>query len=208
MIEVRDSMPLTIADVRQRHLRERHGRDLLLVRPDQLLAGPATRARSTWVRSSTGYGARPTLVIEDVSQTGRSRSSGQHVGRPASRAPRPARCHHPRPVRAAHYPGPGTAPASQPARATRTRQPARTEPLLDHHRVDLYRDHRASERTARPSRSNRPRTRREGRALRRRPAVVTVASVTNEINTPRLAPPPSSRPTAPSHYYVVVFNGG
>jgi hypothetical protein len=60
------------------------------------------------------------------------------------------------------------APPGQNSRASRTRQPARSEPFLDRDRVGLYREHRASARnhTALPH-GFRPRTQREGCGLPR-----------------------------------------
>jgi hypothetical protein len=69
----------------------------------------------------------------------------QHMRRPAAGAPRPPRHDPNRTVRAADRPGPSPAPPGEHTRASRTRQPPRSQAFLDPGGVGLYREHRASE---------------------------------------------------------------
>ena len=70
----------------------------------------------------------------------------QHMRHPTAGAPRPPRDDPYRAARAADRPRAGPTPPGQRPHAPRTRQPARTQPFLDRAGVDLYREHRASER--------------------------------------------------------------
>ncbi len=111
----------------------------------------------------------------------------------ATGASGPAR-HDPQPtVGVTDLPTPSMAPPSQHSRASRTRQPAQTQPFLDRDRVGLYREHRASERnhTALP---HSPAKDSSGRAVAYPdPKIVTVTAPTNEINPTR---PPQPDPHA------------
>ena len=82
--------------------------------------------------------------------------------------PRPTRHDPQRGVGVTDRPASGMAPPGQHPRASRTRQPPRTEPLLDRDRVGLYREHRASERNhAGPPAQPGQGQQREGRGLPR-----------------------------------------
>ena len=132
----------------------------------------------------------------------------QHMRDAAAGAPRPAR-HDPQPaVGVADPPAPGMAPPGQHSRASRTRQPARSEPFLDRDQVGLYREHRASERnhTALPQR---PGQGHSGRAVAYPdPKIVTVTAPTNADQRDSPTPSASARSTAPEQPYVVIPGGG
>ena len=111
-------------------------------------------------------------------------------------------------VRAADRPSPSPAPPGQHTRASRTRQPARSQAFLDRGGVGLYREHRASERnhTALPQL---PAKDDSGRAVAYPdPKIVTVAAPTNTVNTTRPPACRSARSTAPTRPYVVILSGG
>ncbi len=131
----------------------------------------------------------------------------QHMCHPTSGAPRPPRDDPYRAARAADRPRAGPTPPGQRPHAPRTRQPARTQPFLDRAGVDLYREHRASERnhTALP---HSPAKDNSGRAVAYPdPKIVTVAAPTNTVNTTRPDPTGSTRSTARTSPYVVILGG-
>jgi hypothetical protein len=132
----------------------------------------------------------------------------QHMRRPAAGAPRPPRHDPNRAVRAADRPGPSPAPPGEHARASRTRQPPRSQALLDPAGVGLYREHRASERnhTALPHASGQGHS---GRVVAYPdPKIVTVAAPTNPVNTTRPPACRSARSMTPTEPYVVILSGG
>jgi hypothetical protein len=128
--------------------------------------------------------------------------------RPTPGAPRPPR-HDPNlAIAVADRPSPSPAPTGQHTPASRTRQPTRSQTLLDPDRVGLYREHRASERnhTALPQL---PAKDNSGRAVAYPdPKIVTVAAPTNPVNTTRPPACRSARSTTPTSPYVVILNGG
>ena len=127
---------------------------------------------------------------------------------PAAGAPRPARHDPQHGVGVTDLPAPRTAPPGQHPRASRTRQPTRTEPLLDRDGVGLYREHRASERnhTALP---HSPAKDSSGRAVAYPdPKIVTVAAPINRVNATRPLPSASARSTARTQPCVVIHGGG
>ena len=107
-----------------------------------------------------------------------------------------------RAVRAADRPSPSPAPPGQHTRASRTRQPARSQPFLDPDRVGLYREHRASERNHTALPQLRPRTtaggpwptptRRSSRWRRRRTRSTRLARQHADPHAQRRRPGPTS----------------
>jgi hypothetical protein len=100
-----------------------------------------------------------------------------------------------------------TPPGQQP-RASRTHQPARTEPFLDRADIGLYREHRASERnhTALPQQPGQ-KTQREGRGLPRpEDRHGGGADQAGQRDSPIASA--SARSTAREHSCVVILEGG
>jgi hypothetical protein len=94
-------------------------------------------------------------------------------------------------------------PPRQPSTATRTHQPPLSQPLLDANRVHPYRDHRASVRTARPSRHTPARD--DGRAVAY-PDMITVPPSTNPQTPHTTQAPPCSLSTPPNYPHVLTLN--
>jgi hypothetical protein len=175
----------------------------LYARGGRSSAGNVRPARTT----ERGRCQLPVAPRRPVRSTSESEASPAQRG-PTAGAPRPARDDPLPTVGITDPPTPGMAPPGQHPQALRTRQPARSEPLLDRDQVGLYREHHTSERnhTALP---HSPAKGHSGWAVAYPdPKIVTVAAPTKQVNATRSRQAHPHVQTAREHSRVVILEGG